>query len=647
MPWSYQINGSFAFTGLAPTGTQLEFHSLAADLCTLQRAGQNFDATRAAAYGHILSLTDPAGVRRFYGRRTRSPGSATGQGEEHSMIFAGPWDWLERLTYHQTVYYKSATTGQLITAAQLVPRAILNVGPTNLALTIGAAITQVINYAILNGAPITVGVIDVDTVIRASEVVALSCADIIRNQLVYAPDVVCWFDYATTTPYPTFHCRRRAALAPVTLSLDQSKTMAAGYAIEGISSLVAHEDEVVPCVALYYEITDTLNGDPYVRLQYDIDPPTATGLAEDTFTDVIGLQGVQRTVISADLEIAALPVSAAQKKAFARQFFPFLANLDQCPDADFSITGITYDGSLSAAFDNYIVAGQPADWMDIEWQEQVIEVRVAYKWLGTDGSDIEVERDKPLNVRLRVTSEDTTDGETDGVRTYSAITAEADGDPIPTGLAASLRASLNTVEWSGGLLLTQTEATNLVALGQALNLTGTADPRHATMAALIKGITIDIDQGQTSITIGPDAILSLDRRIEMLKSNYLRRRWTSVTQQQTGEATGAGSLAQGLQGGGGNDTIHAPGARSYLAVRGAGASTGAAIVHDATGAKLSIVKNGTPSLSATIDLADPVLLAAPAANRALACRKVKVKGTDGTCNWAMIVIGSAIFPDTT
>ena len=594
MPWTYQVNSTFPFS-TPPGGTRLEFHHLAPDRCLITRDGFLFDGPRAANYRDVLVLTDPAGIRRFYGQRKLSPGQASGGAESQTLEFLGPWDQLERITYHQSSTYKDATTGQLVSAVRLIPKAILNVGSTNLALTIGAVITAVIQYAIARGAPIALGVIDINTVLRASEVVAARCATIIRNQLVFAPDAVCWFDYSTS-PFPTFHCRRRSALSAVTLSLAQSKIMADGYAIEGISSLVAHEDELCPCVALYYEITDTFNGTPYVRVEYDIDPPAADSLVADTITDVIGLQGRQVTTLEADLEIAALPFGAVQEKAFAQLLFPWLAGTEA---SAISIISITYDGDSVPVYDNYIVAGQPAGWMGIQWQEQVVTIRVAYDWSQTDGTTkMMTETNQPLSVRLKVTSEAPSAGlnlgqDNEGFRTYSTVTEDADGDPVPVGMAAALRSAMNTLEWSGSLLLTQQEATNLVTMGLGLNLTGTNDARHATMLALIKSLVIDIDTGQTAITIGPNAILSLDRRLEIIKANYFRRRSTSITQQQTGAPTSSSAIAFGSQGGSGNDTIHAPGSPSYLAVR----SGSKSIIADASAPSHKLQDGASSSLT--------------------------------------------------
>lgn len=571
--WNLLIDGqgAFPFGPARFEAAQLHFQHLATDTLSFRRPSR-FDATRLCEYGVAATLIDPFGVRRFYGRRLLAPGHASGAGHQIEYIFGGFMDWLESITYHQTWAYKNPVSGQLETVTRLIPKAILNVGSTNEQLTIGAVITQVLQYAILRGAPIAIGTIDVDTVLRASEVVALSCADIIRNQLVYAPDAVLWADYSTA-PYPTIHCRRRSALTAANLSMVDSKlfnpSTPGSYAIEIISPLVPIETEQVPCVALYYEVTSTLNGDAYVNVTPDIAPAGATGLEEKTFTDVIGLQGIQRTTISQDVEIAALPVDSspvAEKLAFAARFWPGLSG-DRVLEGTLSVVGITYDGSATPLYANYFVDSEPADWMDIEWEQQVVTVRLKYTYLDSEGQVMRIEEDDPRQVKLKVTSEPTTENEPEGVATYTTITSEEQGDPIPTGLAAALYASLNELQWAGSIQITEVQATNRLTMGNAVNLTGTSDARHGTMAAQVKGITVDIATGRTSVNIGPGGILSLDRRIELIKSNYLRRRWSSVTQQQTGEATGNGTVSLGRVGGGSQDTIHAPGAQSYLAVR--------------------------------------------------------------------------------
>jgi hypothetical protein len=89
--------------------------------------------------------------------------------------------------------------------------------------------------------------------------------------------------------------------------------------------------------------------------------------------------------------------------------------------------------------------------------------------------------------------------------------------PIAAGLAASYRAGLSTLQYSGRLMIEEDEcAQSTLHPGHLLNITGGL-AAWSTMAAQVQEIVEEIDAGRTTITVGPPNHIRLDDLIEVLR----------------------------------------------------------------------------------------------------------------------------------
>lgn len=228
------------------------------ETCRLLADGRACDDVPLFAYGSTVSVRRD-GVPWFVGRVTGAPGTGDGRGESAALVLSGPWWYLEQLVYQQAWTLRGGE------GSGPSSRVVLGQADDGSRLTSGEIIIQVLQFAREAGAPLQVGVVDPAAYLPLDELRDVTCAEVIRKVLRWHPDCVAWFDHATL-PVPTFHCRARAELAAVTLTVGQAPLAA-------VRAITARADLVAPAVVLYYETGD---GDT-TDLLVDAAPDGATG----------------------------------------------------------------------------------------------------------------------------------------------------------------------------------------------------------------------------------------------------------------------------------------------------------------------------------------------------------------------------------
>lgn len=96
------------------------------------------------------------------------------------------------------------------------------------------------------------------------------------------------------------------------------------------------------------------------------------------------------------------------------------------------------------------------------------------------------------------------------------ITVDNNYQALPSGLAASFRAGLSTLQYSGSLVIDEEECSQSLRPGQVLNITG-GPSAWSTMNASVQEVTEDVDHGRTIVRFGPPDHIRLNDLIEILK----------------------------------------------------------------------------------------------------------------------------------
>ena len=531
--WSLSTAGAKAvpLSSLGFQNGRLTFQSLATDVLELTAEGRAFDATPAIAFESLNQLVHPSIGVVFQGRRILTPGDASGSDERQVYTFAGPWWDLERLVYHQ---------GWFNIAGQQFfnPHILLNVGGASVATQIAA----VIDYAIAQGANIQRGTIEAPVVPPVSETADLSCAAVIQNQLVWAPDCVAWFDYLTVPP--TFHCRPASALGAVNLGIAPDATSAVRAVT--LLNIAPRPDDQVSAVAIRYETTSTVNGKEYFSVSNDVFPPLqpngtpTTGRELRALAQTVSLRGFNATVVMADVLCDDIDLTSLD---FWKKVIPSL-NDDRIADLELVVNSGARTGVL--ALPRFLVEGQLVDWMRIatndqlQWEQE--EVAAKFNFTFYD-SRLEAQAGDQFGlirkaVALRIPVKLVATNAPSGTSSYRHTMDFEEGDPQPVGLAEYLYNSLSPLGYEGSIQMTESEANFAVRMGNVLNLLGTRT-EWASMRALVQSLAVDIDNGISTVRFGVAPGLSISRIIELLRASRTRRRWTSTSVQEDGEIAGS------------------------------------------------------------------------------------------------------------
>jgi hypothetical protein len=246
MNWTIATNGvekTLADWGLARLVRKLV--SQGVDELTFQAPGAAADAAPLFAHGTTLILwrdrsVDSAGnfsggATWFQGLVIQVPRSGAPNEESMTYRVAGPWWYLDNLTFQQayqniflgfavandptTAIYGPANSSHVFLNQGAVANALLKI-------TTGQQIIEALNWALLPFVqvgvtpPFQIGTVTPTVDVPIDEVRDITCAEVIHKMLRWSPDAVTWFDY-TTTP-PTFNCKRRADMA--TVNVDISST---------------------------------------------------------------------------------------------------------------------------------------------------------------------------------------------------------------------------------------------------------------------------------------------------------------------------------------------------------------------------------------------------------------------------------------
>jgi hypothetical protein len=576
---------------------QLHRQSLAADTLNFSRSIAAFDAADEIDFGQLVTLTDPTGRTRFVGRRVLVPARAAGAEESKSYSFAGPWYWLERLIYHQSWQ-------QLLISGALIPRQtshlLLNLG----GLSVGAQITAVAQYAIEQAAPFQLGTIDIPIVPYVTEITDQTCAQIIIDQLRWAPDAVAWFDY-TTNP-PTFHCRQKTNLAAVTLRLgpDHLPTIAD----EGVT-IAARPDLQIPAVALRYERTDTKDGAEYLALGEDVAPAGATGRELNALSQTISLAGFNVTTLSASVLCETIDTTSVEwwKRVIPRLQDDRIKNLTLVASSvgrvlQGSRTPGNPAGTPSSAYPRMLVEGQLVDWMrdatdqQLDWEQEELSAQFTFDLDVDSTSGVKLEKVRKLRIPVHLVSTNAPLG----VSSYTVTDTAEQGEAQPVGLAQYLYNALSELEFEGSVNTTERECSGYIGPGQTLNLANTAIAAHASMRARVQSVDEDIDRGQTRISFGPTPALSISAILELLRASRHRRRWTRTSVQSDGELAGNATAKLG-EATANNNTIPGDAQHTLFACH----DSGKRVELDGTIPGLNVTKADAPGQSIQAQLSDP------------------------------------------
>lgn len=465
--------------------------------------------------------------------------------------FVNAWYFFENIPFQQYRATKNLTTGALEYKPLSKLLLFRKLSPTYELVTLnsGEQITEVLNHAntqaLAAGATtiLLVGTQDSAIPFSSYESREIMCAEVILKALQLSPEIVCHFDYTTTSggqPVPTIHFKARANLTPLALAI------ANGIDHRGLDISPRH-DLVTRGVNLLYEITGSYGGNQWVSYVPDKYGPHGANSPLDpdgglrVLLQTLELQGTITNLVECR-GIVASPVNAAHATTATRLAWwqkkkPALASSlvsDLVIDAASVEVKDESGAAVSlAAFPNELNRAIP-EWNEPGYENRHVTITCKANW--TQHADllhhIPARKYKDREIAVRMSISDAVSGD------YSTPASVISGEAIPAGIAQKLYEALSVLQWEGRDVRVQAEISNpagtgpIATLANVLNLTG-GHAAWAAMNAQIQQITEDEGSGTTTISFGPPRHLGAGDFAALFQFNRWRRVWMNPALMQT------------------------------------------------------------------------------------------------------------------
>jgi len=564
--WSVQlvhadgsVNGQpFTLAELGIESADYDLNNLAADVFTLTVGGLALDAAVIWNYGQLVALLNPAGGRVFFGRVEPWTRDGKQAAQNHLGRLVNPWWYFEHKIYQQTYTISSyatipgVTQGALppvVYATYYTPRVVLNVlyngnigGPGFYACTTGQQIADAVNWAIQQGAPVKLGVIDPATTPFSRMEKGVTVAEVIKTMFRYEPDFVMDWDYSTL-PFPTVHFRKVASLTPLNIDLTNA-------IIREQVSIKERPDWQRSYVVIYYDETNTNSAGTFLNIFSDIYPDPIPGDVEskfrgvDLFCDLSGSSSNTTTqsasFASQPFNITALatwqdwipdlkPDATGQTGIVSTAVIETGSNPNYPAPTLVPIDELNPDGSAAALNLNClyeIVDGEWADWITDTNKAPVAGQRVRAVCYVTTVDRSGKKETKPTHHDMTIVSLNTAGVSQAFTSTATTITAYAEQPPV--GLAQSMfnswknlaiEGSFTNVEAVvGATAITRSNCLNFLTATPGVN--GRPDWRNVN--ALVQRISGNIATGAGKVSFGAPLHLTGHELIDAVRATRYR-----------------------------------------------------------------------------------------------------------------------------
>lgn len=544
---NWTANGTtFAAAGIV--GAVLTRATWAEHSCELAFDGRNVTTPAPWALGDTVTISYD-GTVRFVGEVMDVARAGSGAAEGHRVRLVNAW-----ITLAETVYEQR---WQILGGDSAVNKARCLVGlkADGTVGTLAEAIADVLTWAGVAAGSITLAQTE-----EPWEVRNVTCAEVLRQIQRLAPRSVSWWTYPGGVP--TFN----VATAPASLALAMTA--------ETQVDLRPNTRQAVRGVRLQYEIVRTVDEEPQTDVVVDSAGET-TG--RRILMQTIPWRGASATFLRQRTKVEVIPTTASGTDAdqkLTRRFWAarhpalraakvVVGDTDLTPKLTFNlfdnaaaawpaglppdtvgfgtavggkyyfalklanVHGVDGTGAfeltdpddagstkirLDDALTRCLIDGTVTSWMERQGKK-------AQRWeLFANISYIDDATRKPDRklVGIKFTATDCLNKE------YSRLENYADGDPVPTGLAAQLYAVLGATYHEGTVATVAEECTGFAREGQALTITGGAT-EWATMNALIQGVTEDVASGTTRLTVGLGTHLGAADMLDLLRRERKRR----------------------------------------------------------------------------------------------------------------------------
>jgi hypothetical protein len=490
----------------------------------------------------ILDYDDPVTILRgettfFQGKVRKVPKSQSANSESQVYLIEDAWSDLERTTYQEPW---DTHDGPVLT-----PRVYLGIDEDGLPITLGEQIQAAITFA----GGLTLGSIPEGMELWPTEVIGLSCAEVIRTSLRFHPDWIPWIDH-TTSP-PTFNVTPVASASALTLALGDYSEL----------QITDVSDRLPDGVRIVFQTVDEFNAadaedpeDLVVERVVAVDkfPSESADNGPGILTTVVDLAGARAVVQKQQVQTRAMPDDQTSLRAWLKKQYPAFRGM---PDAAFQVTRpkltlvppdpadvrpgvINPENEHLAARDlddtpRQLVAGTIPEWS----RRRTGQVRIEWGIRAT--TDATAAQRKIIE---SMPTADTVTGTNATTKVYVGAANFTEPENAPSGIAQLYYQTITAgTRYQGSVSFLGTDVAPPWH-GKKLNITGGATG-WATMAAPIHAVQWDAQSDEVTVDFGPTPDYAFQDFLEYLR--LLNRRtphWITGnerTRKELGEESGA------------------------------------------------------------------------------------------------------------
>ena len=527
---------------------EFDLNNLAADTWTFTVGGRALDAAQLWPYGQLMAIQDAAGNRLAFGRIEPWTREGSPDAQNHVGRLVNPWWYFTKKIYQQRY---SVITGNYPNLGQVNPnptyevlttsRVVLNIlfnGQTGFySATTGQQISDAVQWAILAGAPVKLGVCDPTTQPFSDFQKGIFVADVIKLMFRKEPDFIMDWDY-TTKPFPTVHFRKSTvSLTPLTIDLTSTN-------LREQVQIRERPDWQRSYVNICYDQTNQQNGASYLSIANDTYPNPIPPGTEAAFNGVdlyCDLTGGSTTTSSQTCSMASLPLDLTDPATWQR-WLPELA-APNIARVEIYTTG----GALPADANHPAPTTNPRDEYDSNGNPLALDPTCIYELVDGEYADwvpgITGQRVR-CTAWIRVTHTDGTvhdaqhhaeptlisynTGGAPVLFTQTTTTHGSYAEPQPVGLAKAMWTSWHQLALEGSFTNVEAVAgTQKITRSNSLNfLTASAGqngrPNWSAVNAMVQRLSGSLLKGTTKVQFGAPLHLTGHELIDAVRATRYR-----------------------------------------------------------------------------------------------------------------------------
>ncbi len=485
--WLKVNNTKHKIKDIKATKCKLERKNLSSDQLTIDVAKSSIISN--CKYGNSIELWRD-NLRVFKGKIAKLNNRKSSKSSIISITALGPFDELSQIVFQQPLYHNNQGT----ITERYRSKVILGANYNGTKKSISATIEEILNYAILRGADLQIGKIDIENDMLFDECIDITCAEALCKVLRWAPGCALFFDYSADGA-PAINVQKRSSLENISINTNSESVIQ--------FSANRRDDLIINGVEIKYERENQIDDEIYLDYLEDIYPKQTDFDGHKKIVMNVELAGYKS---SCQTHIIKTEPIRLDLKQWWKNHVSFLEELD-----DFQILNTSRQGD----YPNELTEGTITQKFNYPAQYDIIKGEFLYT--DKNGSEIK----KSISIKMATT---TAMSGTYNLRTHKEIAEQP-----PVNLAKTIYNATSMLQFEGDIDILHSTADKF--FGKNISIFNDSENIVQQMPAYY--VQEDIFSKSLKIKFGPPKHLYPDNISELFRINRNRTITTLSVSSQT------------------------------------------------------------------------------------------------------------------